>query len=728
MPRRLVFLLALLFVCLGAALWLRQKTADTHDQMVAMLAHVRDRTPAENAYLGNADLLELNERLAGAQSVADRVSVLWERAPVELRLGMTEEALADLKEVQSVLADFGPNLGPEEYEQFEEELYFQLAVASLRKGETENCVHCQTGESCILPIRGSGVHLHATGSREAIKYLGEVLKREPGHLTARWLLNIANMTTGTYPEQVPDEFLIPPSRFESEIPFPRFHNVAGAAGLDTFGLAGGVAVDDFDGDGLLDVVASDWNTSADLRYFHSNGDGTFTDRSQEAGFEGILGGLNLRHADYDNDGDLDLLVLRGGWMNAKTLCINSLLENNGRGIFRDVTFKVGLGDVHYQTQTADWGDFDNDGFLDLYIGNENHPNQLFRNTGKGQFVDVAAQAGVDNPHYTKGVAWGDFDSDGFLDLYVSNLDGPNQLYRNHRDGTFTDVAAQLQVSGPTQSFPTWFWDYNNDGALDIYVGAYDIGKGVEAFVADFLSLPHSADVDHLYQGDGQGGFREVAAEKQLAHVTFPMGSNFGDIDGDGFLDFYLGTGYTEYDALLPNRAFLNRAGERFSDVSMAGGLSHLQKGHGVAITDIDNDGDNDIFIVLGGAYPGDGYTNSLFENPGFDHHWLKIKLIGTVSNRSAIGARIKVVVDDHGEQRTLYRWVNSGGSFGGNPLRQDIGIGKAQKIESIEVSWPTSGTTQNFRNVPIDQCIEITEGEESFQTISLGSFQIPSST
>jgi hypothetical protein len=326
--------------------------------------------------------------------------------------------------------------------------------------------------------------------------------------------------------------------------------------------------------------------------------------------------------------------------------------------------------------------------------------------------------------YAKGVAWGDFDDDRYPDLYVSNLGGLNRLYHNNQDGTFTDIAVSAKVSYPMESFPVWFWDFNNDGALDIFVGAYDLKHGMEGFVADFLHLPHDAEVDCLYQGDGKGNFLNVAKESGMGRVTLPMGSNFGDIDGDGFLDYYLGTGYTEFDALLPNRAFLNDAGKKFRDVSMASGLSHLQKGHGVSISDIDNDGDNDIFIVLGGAFPGDGFTNALFENPGFGNHGITIHLVGTKTNRNAIGARIRIVLDESGQKRTIYRWISSGGSFGGNSFRQLIGIGKAEKIDLIEVNWPTSASKQSFRDVAIDQSIEITEGQPDFRNISAPTFRL----
>ena len=722
----ILFLIGGLMLCM--ALWLRSTTQDSHQQMQSMLIEVQSRTPYENLFLGDADYRQATDKLATANTTSDQIASLWSRAPKALRLGKTDEAIADYERVRSLMSQVGNSMGEAKLREFEVDLHYALAIAYMRKGETENCVHCRTGESCILPIRGTGLHKQQNGSKQAIENLLTVLDRSPDHLPARWLLNIAHMTLGTYPDAIPAPFLIPSKVFESEMSFPKFNNIAADVGLDTFGLAGGTIIDDFDGDHLLDIIVSDWNVTAELRYFKNNGDGTFTERGHEAGFAGIFGGLQIRQVDYDNDNDLDILVLRGGWMEVGSLCPNSLLENNGRGEFRDVTLKAGLGDIHLPTQTAEWADFDNDGLVDLYIGNEKSPNQLFKNQGGGRFVDIATSAGVADSSFTKGVSWGDFDNDRFPDIYVSNLNGPNRLFRNNHDGTFRDVANELNVAGPHASFPVWFWDFNNDGVLDIFVGGYDLSEGIQGFVADTLCIPNKAERDQLYQGDGHGGFTNVSESTGVARVTLPMGSNFGDMDGDGFLDYYLGTGYIDYDALIPNRAFLNRGGKRFQDVSAAAGLSHLQKGHGVAFADIDQDGDNDIFIVLGGAYPGDGFTRALFQNPGFGNHWITIKSVGTITNRGAIGARIRVVVDDHGTQRSIYRTVNSGGSFGGNPLRQHIGIGAAEKIELIEVSWPTSNSVQEFRNVAIDQFIEITEGKSNFRQLPYKSFQMPKSS
>ena len=196
-----------------------------------------------------------------------------------------------------------------------------------------------------------------------------------------------------------------------------------------------------------------------------------------------------------------------------------------------------------------------------------------------------------------------------------------------------------------------------------------------------------------------------------------MGSNFGDLDNDGFLDFYLGTGYPEYEGLMPNLLFRNVGGKSFVDVTTAAGLGHLQKGHGVAFADFDHDGDQDILAELGGAYAGDVFGNALFENPGFGNHWLVVKLVGVTSNKSAIGARIRTDILEGDKRRSVYKWVNSGGSFGANPLRQHIGLGRAEAIESLEIYWPTTDRTQRFQDVGVDQFIELTEDQDEYENL-----------
>jgi len=302
-----------------------------------------------------------------------------------------------------------------------------------------------------------------------------------------------------------------------------------------------------------------------------------------------------------------------------------------------------------------------------------------------------------------------------MDIYVSNLGQENRLYRNRGDGTFEDVAPALGVTLPVRSFPVWFWDFDQDGVLDIFVSSY--WPPLKNVVESYLGLPTQAEPARLYRGDGHGGFRDVAPEQNLKRIMLRMGSNFGDLDGDGFPDFYLGTGYPGYEGLVPNLMFHNRRGKGFADVTTAGGFGHLQKGHAVAFADLDNDGDQDVFEQMGGALRGDKFWNVLYENPGFGSHFLTVKLVGVRSNRSAIGARIRAEVIDGGERRSIYTYVGSGGSFGANPLRREIGLGKARRVEVLEVFWPATGLTRTFRDVPADRFIEITEGKNELREL-----------
>ena len=564
---------------------------------------------------------------------------------------------------------------------------------------------------------GAGVHEDIESSRQAVKYFEKALVMNPQDLKARWLLNIAHMTLGQYPDQVAKEFLIPPSTFTgAESPVGAFTNVAQPLGLNALGCAGGVIVDDFDGDFDLDVIFSSWETNASLKYFRNNGDATFTDATVAANLEGITGGLNLLQADYDNDGDLDVLVLRGAWLEHFGKHPNSLLRNDGQGRFLDVTFAVGLADAASPTQTAAWADYDLDGDLDLFVGNEGFPCQLFNNNGQGRFKDVAASAGVTGGGLTKGVSWGDYDNDGYPDLYVSNLPGTNQMFHNQRDGTFVDVAADLGVTVPNYSFPVWFWDADNDGRLDLYVASYQ--AGIEHVARDYLGMPASSEHDAFYFGTADGRFEDRRQQLEFERVTQPMGVNFGDIDNDGFLDAYIGTGYVDYEGLMPNLLFHNVGGKKLEDITFSARVGHLQKGHGVSFADIDHDGDQDILAVMGGWYAGDAFARAVFENPGSAANWLYIRLVGEQSNRYGIGCRVRATMtDDKGETSTVYRWMNSGGSFGANPLRMHIGMGSCEQVTELEVVWPASGRRQVFENVQANQFVEIREASQQIDVL-----------
>jgi hypothetical protein len=681
----------------------------SHVTMLSVLSEIKDAPIHQHVFFGNRTIeKEENDlRLLPSDRYDLRFKLLFHLGRRHLWLGNTNTAIDRLHESLSI----AENNVWQDSSDAQSNATYQLGLAYLRLGENENCVHCNNGESCLLPIRNAGVHTERNGSRQATSYFQAFLKRTPDHVAARWLLNIAYMTLGEHPLGVPAQFRIDPQQFESKTEFPDFQNVAGDLGISTLSLSGGAIVDDFDGDSDLDLITSSCGFGDQIRYFQ-NVDGSFVDATDKGNLKGLYGGLNLIQADYDNDGDTDVFVMRGAWLGEMGQMPNSLLQNDGKGRFYDVTFDCGLADKNAPTQTAVWADFNNDGYLDLYVGNENYPSQLFKNDGRGRFHDVAARANVENRRFTKGVTAADFNNDGYPDIYVSNFGENNRLYQNNKDGTFKDVAETLQVTNPRNSLPAWFWDYNQDGVIDIFVASYS--DDMDYVSHKFYQQAPVIEFDCLYEGTENGGFEEVAARRNLLDLTQSMGANFGDLDNDGYPDFYLGTGYPQYEGLLPNLMYWNREGRFFADVTTTGGFGHLQKGHAIAFADIDDDGDQDVFQQMGGAYPGDRAADCLYRNPGFENNWIKIKLIGTISNRSAIGARIQAEITEGEQSRIVYKWVNSGGSFGGNPLMQEIGLGKANKIDRLDIYWPTSNQRQTFADVSANQAIEITEGSTSY--------------
>ena len=302
---------------------------------------------------------------------------------------------------------------------------------------------------------------------------------------------------------------------------------------------------------------------------------------------------------------------------------------------------------------------------------------------------------------------------------MSNFGGPNRLYRNNGDGSFDDVGPDLGVDLPVKSFPAWFWDYNNDGVQDLYVSGYE--WDVRDVAAEHMGLPPvRTERDRIYMGVDGGSFEEVGRSAGLTRTTQPMGANFGDFNNDGYLDFYLGTGYPAYEGLMPNLLYRNEGGRQFVDITTAAEVGHIQKGHGVAFFDFDHDGDQDIFVELGGAFAGDAYNNALFENPGTGNGWIVVQLVGGDSNRSAIGARIRAQIAEAGRKRSVFRWVNSGGSFGASPLRQHIGLGGASVIERLEIRWTGTAAVQEFTDVRPGQHILVREGTDGYTALDYG--------
>jgi FG-GAP-like repeat/ASPIC and UnbV len=722
--RRLSLLLSFLF---AIAVSSEEPQISGQQKMIALLKEVAAESRETNPILGEAKARELRKQFAAIseKEYGAQLPLLTELAEQEMRQAQFDESIRILKLARKAIEQAPPENVSQQTNMV---TLYRLGIAYMRMGEVQNCASMHSAESCIMPIHGGGVHQIQEGSRQAMQYFTKLLgiapENSPMALRARWLLNIAAMTIDQYPNGLPEKYRIPPEQLQSEEKFPRFENIAPKLGLDTLNLAGGAIAEDFNNDGYLDLFVSSWHPEDQLHFYINDHKGGFIDQSKKANLAGLTGGFNLVQADYNNDGFVDVLVLRGAWLGAKGTMPKSLLKNNGDGTFTDMTYESGLIDSQYPTQTAAWADYDNDGDLDLYIGNETAweeqaPCQLFRNNGNGTFTDVAAAAGLQNMSFAKSVAWGDYDQDGDPDLYVSNLGAANRLYRNNGNGTFTDIAEDLGVSGPQWSFVSWFWDFDNDGALDIYVNCYDWSRGgLAGYVASLFGQRVPFDLPYLYKSDGHGGFKDVAAEENLTRMVLPMGANFGDLDNDGWLDFYLGTGYPDYEGLMPNVMYHNREGKRFVDITTAGGFGHLQKGHGVVFADFDRDGDQDVFEQMGGFYSGDRARNIFFQNPGFGNNWISIHLIGVKSNRSAIGARIRLDVNDNGKSRSIYKYVNSGASFGANSLTQSIGIGKAKRIERLEIFWPTTHLTQVFSNVAANQFIEITEGKDVLRTVN----------
>jgi len=704
-------------------------------RMAARLAQItREADPLKNPYR-NADQVErLRTAVAGAADphaeLLARMKLAWQL----LDAGDASGALKHYELIQQALAD----LGVPPAQRSEEEWLTFKAVAYLRLGENENCLDRHNPSSCLFPIAPDGVHRLQRGSRGAIGVLAELLGKYPGDLRARWLINIAYMTLGEYPDQVPPAWLIGPQCFAAEAALPRFPDVAPAVGLDLNSRAGGVVLEDLDGDGLLDLMVSSWGVDDPLRVFKNNGDGTFTERTEAAGLRGLTGGLNLIHCDYNNDGHIDVLVLRGAWLGAEGRYPCSLLRNNGDFTFTDVTEEAGL--LRFKpTQAAVWFDYNGDGWLDLFIANESqggdrNPCELFRNNGDGTFTECAALHGVDLVGFFKGVVSADYNLDGRPDLYLSRLDGAKVLLRN--DGPagggadpqarwrFTDVADQAGVTDPPSTFGCWFFDYDNDGWPDLFVSGYAVAD-VGDFAAEALGLPCAGQRARLYRNNRDGTFSDVTRPMGLDRVLLSMGHNFGDLDNDGWLDFYVGTGNPDLSVLVPNRMFKNDRGQRFLDVTTAGGFGQLQKGHGIAFGDVNNSGTQDIYSVVGGAVEADHYRHQLFANPGFGHHWLKLRLEGVRSNRAAVGARIRVLAGGPDGDREIHRTVGTGGSFGSSTYRQEIGLGTSTRVTRVEIRWPASGLTQVLEHLDIDTCYHVREGEARAVAVTLPTFRWP---
>ena len=529
-------------------------------------------------------------------------------------------------------------------------------------------------------------------------------------------------------------------------PLPGFTEVAKQVGLTVShisslekryiveSMSGGAGLIDCDNDGNLDIITVNGSTIDRFRnggdpmitLYHQDTGFKFRDITQTAGLVRKGWGMGVAVADYDNDGLPDIYVTGYGG--------NALYRNLGNCKFQDVTDKAGVAAGGFSTGAA-WADYDRDGFVDLFVsryvhvdmnklptfgsdekncrfkgilvqcgpwGMQGESDLLFHNRGDGTFEEVSKKAGVDDPehHYGLGVEWGDYDNDGWPDLYVANDAGPNYLYRNKHDGTFEELG---MISGVALS-----GDGLEQGSMGVDWGDYRHEGRMGMFVTNFVEQGNT-----LYRNLGdQGLFSDVSWPSKLAQPSFPLvgwGTSFFDMDNDTWLDIFVANGhvYPQVDS-IPGGArykqsmllFRNNRDGTFEDVSTVLSAIPAASRRGAAFGDINNDGNVDIVIVNVGEPP------SLLLNQGSNgNHRVLFKLIGMKSNKSGIGARVTVMT----ATSTQFNEVRGGGSYlSQNDPRLHFGLGADSKISQIEIRWP-NGKIETLRELPADFIYTIVE-------------------
>jgi hypothetical protein len=502
-------------------------------------------------------------------------------------------------------------------------------------------------------------------------------------------------------------------------------------------MGAGVALFDFDNDGDLDVFlvqsgAIDAGSSAPAacRLFRNDltvsADGRrtlhFTDVTKQAGISVRGYGMGAAVGDYDNDGFLDLFVTAFG--------ATTLLHNNGDGTFTDVTRQAGVGDTLWSTSAA-FVDYDRDGFLDLFVaryvdftpgankqcadpvGTRDYcgprqyrpvPDRLFRNDGHGRFVDVTERAGIAKADGAGlGVSVGDYNGDGWLDLYVANDATPNQLWINRRDGTFVD---QGLISGSALSIAG-----NPEGSMGIASGDFDLDGDEDLFVTNIVG-----ETSVLYVNDGHGNFEDARARVGLGRLTAAFtgfGTDWIDYDNDGWPDLFVANGAVNIVESLRgqpspyrmrNQLFHNLAGRRFEETSAAAGpaFARAEIGRGAAFGDVDNDGDVDIVVTNN-----NGPVRLLLNQAATTHHWLQVRLDQRPGNRLGIGAWIGV---ERSGQPTLWRRVRTDGSYlSASDVRVHLGLGSSSAVAAVVVQWP-DGQRERWTGVTPDRLLTLRRG------------------
>ena len=593
-----------------------------------------------------------------------------------------------------------------------------LLEAQLRLGEFNEAVEVASSLLEVYSDDGyvgllAGTAAFWGGHKDVIPLLRQAVDQNLDHYTERlkslWLLRLAWERQGGYPVDLPERYRFNPFVQMLANPAVVFVDIGAQTGVDKRDRGRGSAWLDFDGDGDLDLFSVGIQSTHAL--YRNEGQGQFEDVTLLWGLDDSRGGWGGTAADFDNDGDADLFVTRDAWEGAAA---NSLYRNEGDR-FVDVAQRAGLDEAQ-ASFTAAWGDVDLDGYLDLYVANgvigDGGRNNLWYNQRDGTFADIGQASGTADSSKTIGTAFGDYDGDGYLDLYVVNIGTPNRLYHNGTDGTFVDRADQAGVIFPLEGgYVTFFFDFNNDGQLDLFASTMSAFEDVlNSWVEGRAIEPNRP---FLYLNNGDGTFADIAVPAGLGRSFGSMGIGLGDVDNNGFPDIYLANGGPEMYRLEPNALFLNQGDGRFVEVTSAAGVGNLGKGHGATFADFDADGDLDLYAGLGGHYDADVWPNSLYRNDGPVGNYLGLQLVGTASNRDAIGARAVAYCG----ARQVHGQVASGYGFGSsNALALHLGLGQADQVERLEVRWP-SGKGQVWEGVPVNRLLRIVEGEANYAII-----------
>jgi hypothetical protein len=619
------------------------------------------------------------------------------------------------------------------------EIYELYGVALVRAAFEDNSNKMLPEDWLIFPVPPNGKYVATDNLNKAKGIYRKILQKFPDDALSKWLYNLCYYWEG----KLAPDFRIDPKEWGRFDGRQRFNNLAMYTGTGDAQRGGGVVLDDFTGNGLIDIMVSSGGLEDVLHLYENKGNGQFEEITKKAGLSGIPGGNALIQADYDNDGDLDVLVIRSGWKPYSKWGIlpNSLLRNEGDGRFVDMTIDAGLYDVA-PTGSACWWDFNNDGWLDLFVANETVDREevwkckFYLNEKNGTFKDITDSSNLRIVSNVKSVISGDLNNDGLMDLYLSVHGGKNKFIANasgdsYADWRFAEFAVDLDVVLPHFANAATFTDFNNDGWADLCVQSFDFYgstklRGLFGMELSGKSL-HDFEAMRMYANSTRGTYSDVTEELGLAIPLAAQGFNFGDIDNDGWEDLYIGTGTQDMRTYEPNRLFKNIEGQRFEDWTSQTGLGILANTSAVAFADLDNDGDQDIYAVVGGMLYGDRAPNALFENPlNNNNHWITLRLEGVTCNRSAIGARVKIVLElEDGSERIIHRTVSSGSGFGSNSLQLEVGLGNALSISDIEIIWPNGkNQPQSIGPVRMDQILKIVENQVDIYPQKLPAFKI----